>query len=162
MVWNVAAPANVTFKGRVSDEVLAHLYARCRATLFASEEDFGLVPVEAQAAGRPVIAFARGGAGESVIDPRESAAWGRPPTGVTFDRQTPESIVAAVERFETLERDFDPRALRRHAERFSAPRFREELMGEVRAALGLAERELPEVPALPASQARAAEASSRG
>ncbi len=124
------APTHVTFTGRVSDAELADLYARCRALVFPGEEDFGLVPVEAQAAGRPVIAFGRGGARESVRDESGGAA-----TGVWFEAQTPESLIAAVERFEARESEFDPRVIRTHAEQFGAERFRSEILGEIDAAL---------------------------
>ena len=92
------APANVEFIGRVPDAVLAELYARCRALVFTAEEDFGIVPVEAQAAGRPVIAYGRGGACESVL-PRNGAAVNGA-TGIWFEPQTPAALAAAVRRFE--------------------------------------------------------------
>jgi glycosyltransferase involved in cell wall biosynthesis len=88
---------------------------RARAFVFAAEEDFGIVPVEAQACGTPVIAFGRGGATETVIPGV---------TGLLFPEQTVESIRAAV--LEAEARVFDPRVIRRHAEGFSAGRFRRE------------------------------------
>jgi glycosyltransferase involved in cell wall biosynthesis len=116
------APPNVQFLGHVSDARLAELYAKCRALIFPQEEDFGLVALEAQACGRPVIAFARGGATESVVpldDPGGAA-----PTGTWFSAQTPEALAAAVREFEREESRFDPAAIRAHAERFGAARFR--------------------------------------
>jgi glycosyltransferase involved in cell wall biosynthesis len=124
------APARVEFTGRVSDEELARLYARCRALIFPSEEDFGLVPVEAQAAGRPVIAFGRGGARESVVEGGASGG-----TGICFERQTPEDLADAVRRFERVEGDFDPAAIRAHAERFGVERFLDEIRRQIDAAL---------------------------
>ncbi len=121
------APANVEFVGRVSDAELADLYARCRALVFPAEEDFGLVPVEAQAAGRPVIAYGRGGACESVVDADGPGS----ATGVWFEPQTPEGVVRAVRRFESLEDRFDPSAIRRHAERFGYERFAAEIRREI-------------------------------
>jgi len=119
------APARVRFLGRVSDERLAELYARCRALVYPQEEDFGIVPLEAQACGRPVIAFGRGGATETVVPPEDPA--GRSPTGLFFEPQTPAALADAVRRFEAMEDAFRPEAIRRHAEGFSRPRFRREL-----------------------------------
>jgi glycosyltransferase involved in cell wall biosynthesis len=123
------APPGVRFLGRVDDAELADLYARCRALVYPQEEDFGIVPVEAQAAGRPVIALGAGGATETVV-PLDDPA-GRAPTGIWFAPQTPEALAAAVERFEAEERAFDPAAIRAHAERFAAARFRREMLAAV-------------------------------
>jgi glycosyltransferase involved in cell wall biosynthesis len=119
------APTNVRFLGRVSDAELADLYARCRALVYPQEEDFGIVAVEAQAAGRPVICFGAGGATETVIPPGDPA--GRPPTGLWFMPQTPEALASAVRRFEAEQAAFDPAAIRRHAARFAPERFRREI-----------------------------------
>ena len=108
-----AAPGNVTFAGRPTRDELRQLYAGAQALIFPGVEDFGIVPVEAQAAGTPVIAFGGGGALETVLDGR---------TGVFFDRQEPEALCQAVERFEAL--SFDAAAIRAHAEEFSAAKFR--------------------------------------
>lgn len=108
------ASSNIEFVGRVDDETLRELYANCRAYLFPAEEDFGIMPVEAQAAGRPVVAYAAGGALDTVVDGE---------TGVYFHDQTPSSLAAAVERFERM--TFDPERIRRNAERFSAQIFRD-------------------------------------
>ncbi len=127
------APANVTFLGRVSDATLADLYARCLALVHPQEEDLGLVALEVQASGRPVLAYARGGATETVVP--LGAAGGASPTGVWFDEQTPEALEEAVRRFEGSERDFDPRAIRAHAGRFGKERFRREIAAAAREAL---------------------------
>jgi glycosyltransferase involved in cell wall biosynthesis len=121
------APSNVRFAGRVSDAELAKLYAGCRALIYTSDEDFGLVPLEAQACGRPVIALGRGGATESVV-PLDG---GEPPTGIFFETQSPDALVAAIRRFESNEIRFDPQRIRAHAERFSVERFRREMMAEI-------------------------------
>lgn len=131
-----SAPPNVHFTGRVSDDALADLYARCRALIYPQEEDFGLVAVEAQAAGRPVIAFARGGARETVAPHDAGGRSALAPTGVWFDTQTLGAIVSAVQCFERCERDFDSAAIRSRAERFSTARFRAEIVSELANAVG--------------------------
>lgn len=128
-------PRNVELLGRVSETELASLYARCRALVYPQEEDFGIAALEAQACGRPVIAFARGGARETVrplSGPPDSAARA---TGVWFDAQTPDSLAAAIAHFEDAEPWFDAKLIRSHAERFSSARFRDEFQREVQALL---------------------------
>lgn len=110
-----SAPANVTLKGRLGDDALAVEYARARALIFPAEEDFGLIPVEAMASGRPVLALGRGGALETVVEGE---------TGLFFPDQNAASIREAVRRFECVEAGFDPAAIRAHAERFSQSAFR--------------------------------------
>lgn len=107
----VAGP-DTTFVGTVDDATLGRHLRAAEALLFPGEEDFGLVPLEAMASGRPAIAFGRGGALETVIDGA---------TGMLFDEQTPDSLVEAIKRFDTM--SFDPVTLRSHAERFSTQRF---------------------------------------
>jgi glycosyltransferase involved in cell wall biosynthesis len=129
-------PRNVELIGRVSEARLAELYARCRALVYPQEEDFGLAALEAQASGRPVVAFGRGGARETVLPlagPPDTAAHA---TGVWFDAQTPAALAAAIRRFEEAEPHFDAKLIRSHAERFSAARFRDEFAREVQALLG--------------------------
>jgi glycosyltransferase involved in cell wall biosynthesis len=112
------AAKNVELLGRISDDQLAELYASCKALIFPGEEDFGLVPVEAQACGRPVIAFRRGGALESVVEGE---------TGLFFNHQTPEELNTVVADFERHMDRFRPEAARRNAERFSKERFQREM-----------------------------------
>jgi len=102
--------------GRVSDSERDALMSSARALLFPGEEDFGIVPVEAQAAGLPVIAYRVGGASETVIDGR---------TGVLFDQQSSLGLAAAIERFEGLR--LDPGDARENATRFGRERFRAEM-----------------------------------
>lgn len=128
------APSNVHFLGRVSDAKLVELLGSCRALVYPQEEDFGIAAVEAQAAGRPVIAFGRGGAAETVIPLDEARE--RAPTGIWFREARAEALADAVRCFERSEHDFDSKAIRTHAERFAEPRFRRELLGAVRAVLG--------------------------
>ncbi|MBC7253845.1 MAG: glycosyltransferase [Actinobacteria bacterium] len=115
------ARPNVEFLGRVSDAELAELYSHCLALVFPQEEDFGIVPLEAMAAGRPVIAYRAGGALETVMEGE---------TGLFFDRQDPESLAEAVRNFDPG--DFDPRSIRRHAQRFDVSVFKEKFSTLVR------------------------------
>lgn len=108
------AGPTVEFVGQCSFTDLKRYYARARAFLMPGEEDFGIAPVEAMASGRPVIAFASGGATETVI-PHLS--------GLHFDQQTPEALMAAIEEFEATETSFDTEAIRHHAQAFSRERF---------------------------------------
>jgi glycosyltransferase involved in cell wall biosynthesis len=108
------AGKTIEFVGRVSDQGLDHLYAHCRALLFAAEEDFGIVPVEAQAYGRPVIAFGSGGVMESVKSEI---------TGVFFPRQTADSVARAIQDFERIEHHFDPQVIQKHARGFDTSIF---------------------------------------
>ena len=117
------AGPTVQFLGWQPDEVVRDHLRRCRALLFPGEEDFGIVPVEAQACGTPVIAFARGGAGETVIPP----GGGREPTGLLFEEQTPECLAAALEHFEATSSDFRQTTARRQALNFHPQRFADEL-----------------------------------
>jgi glycosyltransferase involved in cell wall biosynthesis len=110
----------IEFVGRVPDQELPALYANCRALLFAADDDFGIVPVEGQSYGRPVIAYGRGGALETVCvaDPNRG-----PDTGVFFAEQTPEAVADGILRFEARESTFSPEAIRKHAQTFAPERF---------------------------------------
>jgi glycosyltransferase involved in cell wall biosynthesis len=123
------APKNVRFLGRVSDAELDALYARCRALVYPQEEDFGMIAVEAQAAGAPVIAFGRGGAVETVVPVGDRA--GRTPTGVHFVAATPASLARGVRDFIEWEPKLDPEAPRANAERFSLENFRSGIRREI-------------------------------
>jgi len=105
-------PPNVRFLGRQPQRFVAEALRGAKALLFPAEEDFGLVPVEAQAAGTPVIAYARGGGSESIVDGV---------TGILFQEQTAASLGAAMDLAEAME--FDPAVLRENAMRFSAAVF---------------------------------------
>jgi glycosyltransferase involved in cell wall biosynthesis len=109
---NPGSDGGVEFLGRVPDEQLRDLYRHAAFTLMTGEEDFGIAPVEAQACGRPVVALAHGGALETVI-PDE--------TGVLVEELSPAAFADGIA--QVLETDFDPAAIRRHAERFSRHRF---------------------------------------
>lgn len=110
-----AAGPNVRILGVQSREVLRDYLRRARAFVFAADEDFGILPVEAQACGTPVIAYGVGGARETVVEGE---------TGIFFGEQTPDALAAGVRRFETV--SLDSAACRANAERFSAARFRAE------------------------------------
>ncbi len=110
------AGPTVEFKGRLPWDDVVELMANCRAFFFPGFEDFGIAPVEAQAAGRPVIAFAGGGALDTVIEGE---------TGLFFREQSAEALINTVEQFEQL--SLNPAAARANAERFSRSRFRREL-----------------------------------
>jgi glycosyltransferase involved in cell wall biosynthesis len=119
------AGPTVHFLGWQTAEKVRHHLRRCRALLFPGEEDFGIVPLEANACGTPVIAYGRGGATESLI----TADGRREPTSLWFDEQTEECLSTALERFEKTAHEFKPAAARRQAERFSTPRFAAEIFG---------------------------------
>jgi glycosyltransferase involved in cell wall biosynthesis len=108
--------SSVEFLGRVGERERDELLSGARALLFAGEEDFGIVPVEAQAAGLPVVAYRVGGAAETVLDGR---------TGVLFDEQSPAGLARAIERFEGLA--LDEAAVRDNAARFGRERFHREM-----------------------------------
>ena len=118
----IAGP-KTEFLGWQSNESIRDHLRRCRALLFPGVEDFGIVPVEAQACGTPVIALGRGGAMETILPPgRKQAA-----TGIWFDEQTVDSLAAGIEACERT--TFDPASLRRHAEQFHTRRFEDAFFG---------------------------------
>jgi glycosyltransferase involved in cell wall biosynthesis len=124
------AGADVRWLGWQPNEQIREAMRQCRALLFPGEEDFGIVPVEAQACGAPVIAFGRGGATETVLPLGQR----REPTGIWFADQTAESLIDALERFERQRGDFSPQAARRQSLFFQEARFEEELfayLGEI-------------------------------
>jgi len=116
------AGPSVEVMGRQPSSVIREKYAHCRALVFPGEEDFGIVPIEAMASGRPVIAYGRGGALETVVEGR---------TGLFFDEQTEESLLAAVQKFEEIEDTFDPAEIRRHASAFDRQVFKAEFKARV-------------------------------
>ncbi len=122
------ARSNVAFLGWQPDEVVADCYSNCRALVFPGEEDFGIVPIEAMASGRPVIAYRRGGALETVVSYHEkSNVEGTAPTGLFFHEPTVESLMEAVERFLRVEREFDPASIRNHALQWDREIFRDKI-----------------------------------
>lgn len=137
-IRRLAGPS-VTVLGPQPFSVLRHHYARCRALIFPGEEDFGMVPVEAMASGRPVVAYGRGGATETVVDGV---------TGVFFSEQTADAIADAEARLSS--RRFEPARIVEHARQFSTERFEREfrdyvdrLMEQGRARPGMRQRPAP-------------------
>jgi glycosyltransferase involved in cell wall biosynthesis len=124
------AGPTVRFLGWQSDDVIRDHYRRAKALLFPGEEDFGIVPVEAQACGCPVIAYGQGGATETVT----------PRSGVFFGEQTVESLTDGLERFEADADTFDPKAARKAALPFRPERYEAELFGFVDEVVGKASR----------------------
>ncbi|MBI5700617.1 glycosyltransferase [Candidatus Saganbacteria bacterium] len=110
------ASANITFLGKVSDQKLKKLLSECRALILTGEEDFGMTPLEAAASGRPTIAYAKGGALETVVDEI---------TGIFFGQQSAESLMKAIEKFDKM--DFDKKTLRAHAEKFDKEIFKDKI-----------------------------------
>ena len=108
------AGINVEFLGHQPRSAVIDYMQRAKAFVFAAEEDFGIVPVEAQGCGTPVIAFGKGGALETVVDGV---------SGVFFDKQTVQSLTNAVMKFETIAQSLDKQAIRINAERFSVETF---------------------------------------
>jgi glycosyltransferase involved in cell wall biosynthesis len=126
-LMKVAGPT-VAFLGFQTDKVVREHYRRCRAFLFPGEEDIGLTPIEAQASGRPVIAYGRGGAVETVggfypgedADPEEA-------TGLFFAEQSADSLMEAILAFEAVAWKFSPALIRAQAERFDVRHFKDQL-----------------------------------
>lgn len=112
----VMAKDNIKFLGRQPDEVIKEYYSKCRAFIFPGEEDFGITPVEAQASGRPVIAYGRGGALETVVEGE---------TGIFFKQQTVESLKEALNKFDKMK--FDKVKIREHAMQFDEDKFKKKI-----------------------------------
>lgn len=108
---------NIIFTGRISDEEVKSYLQRCKALIFCAEEDFGIIPLECQACGRPVIAFGKGGALETILNKK---------TGIFFEKQEVESLIESILEFEKLK--FDTKAIYNHAQKFSKERFKKEIL----------------------------------
>ena len=122
------AGPTVQFLGRTPFHVLKQKMAQCRALIFPGEEDFGIVPVEVMASGRPVIAYGSGGALETVVDGE---------TGILFDEQSVDALIEAVERFERENKTFDRDAIIRHASAFGVDRFKAEMSSVIQEELAV-------------------------
>lgn len=117
---------NIEFIGRVSDEKLAKIYEDSIATIFPQEEDAGIVPLESMAAGRPVIAYAKGGALETVIDGK---------TGVLFYKQTVDDLIKAVRKSQKIK--FGSKVIRHHAEKFDKELFKKKILEYIISKIGI-------------------------
>ncbi|MCJ1962867.1 glycosyltransferase [Novosphingobium mangrovi (ex Hu et al. 2023)] len=131
-----AAP-NVRFTRRLDFTALRAAYARARALVFTGEEDFGMIPVEVMASGRPVIAYGRGGALETVVEGE---------TGLFFRENSAPALNAALTRFESWEAHFVPEAAVRQARRFSPEVFRTRFLETIERAQALGHRPYPAAP----------------
>jgi glycosyltransferase involved in cell wall biosynthesis len=119
------AGPNVTFLGAVDDKTLAEEYARARAVIFTPFLEYGLIPLEANASGTPVIAYGRGGIEETMVPVNRPGVDPSKATAVFFGEQTPDAVIEAVRLFQQSE--FDPQALVRHASQWSVPEFQSKL-----------------------------------
>lgn len=117
------AKSNIKFVGQVSDAELISHYRQAKALIFPQLEDFGLIPLEAQASGTPVIAYAQGGALETVIDQK---------TGLFFKKQTPDSLIDAIRRFEAGKHQIQPSLCLEQASKFSASGFNQQFSDKVK------------------------------
>jgi glycosyltransferase involved in cell wall biosynthesis len=131
------AEANIEFLGWVDDARLAALYASCTALVFPGEEDFGIVPLEAQASGRPVIGYGAGGLLESVVGYDAQDETQNCPTGIFFREPTALSLAEAVESFEGSKDVFDSVMIRRHACGFSRDRFKVQIAAYLKGRLAV-------------------------
>jgi glycosyltransferase involved in cell wall biosynthesis len=122
------ANSSVEFLGALTDEQVREQYAHCRAVLFPGLEDFGIVPVEAHSYGRPVIAYGRGGALETIRGPFAGDDPGDLSNGILFARQSAASLVEAILAFEKAEANFSPVEIARSAIKFSGNRFKSEMI----------------------------------
>jgi glycosyltransferase involved in cell wall biosynthesis len=119
----LAKSNNIIFLGRLNDTDLASYLGRAKAFVFAAEEDFGILPIEAQSCGTPVIAYKKGGVSETVIENL---------TGIFFDEQKVDSIIEAVQKFELFQEKFDPIVIHDHAQKFNAERFKSEFLAFIK------------------------------
>ena len=121
------AGKNITFTGSVNSDQLQALYANCKALIFPQMEDFGLTPLEANASGRPVIAFGQGGVVETMVPYKtDSSAF----TALFFEEQTTNSLNEAIEKFESIEHIVDSRFIRNNAEQFGEKSFMSKMRSE--------------------------------
>ena len=126
------ANSNISFVEKASDEEIAAYLEKCKALIFPGEEDFGIVPLEAQACGKPVIAFGKGGALETVTSLEESP---KNATGIFFHEQSPESLQKAIAFFEKNEDKISPVKCRENAMKFDTPIYQESMKNYINSVL---------------------------
>lgn len=131
----------IEFLGSVDDDKLVRAYGEAKALIFTPELEYGLIPLEASAAGTPVIALGRGGVTETMVPINRAVVTGKTPTAVFYDEQTPESLNAAIEAFEKMA--FDRSALSRHAETYGIDSFKAGLRRQVEDGVSDMKREGP-------------------
>ena len=129
------AGPTIEFLGSVSDDEKHEQFGKCRALLFPGEEDFGIVPVEAQAHGRPVLAFGAGGILETVVDLKTVYLQSEGPTGIFFREQSASAMESAIVTFERNADRFDPETIRTHALQFDRTIFHERIQSFLESAL---------------------------
>lgn len=122
-IKKIATP-NIEILGYQPFDIMKDYLKKAKAFIFAAEEDFGIVPVEAQACGTPVIAYGKGGVRDSVIENK---------TGIFFKNQTPTSLVEAIKQFEAKENSFDLNFIKEHAEKFSVNNFKNKFENYIKA-----------------------------
>lgn len=122
------AKRNITFKSGISSKEMAELYTHCKALIFPQHEDYGITPLEANASGRPVIAYGKGGVLDTMI-PLTIEGDASQATAIFFDKQNPENLAAAIEKFNQV--NFNPKFIRRHAEQFHESKFVENIRNYV-------------------------------
>lgn len=111
------AGRNIEFLGFLEDESLKKYYTECKALIFPQEEDFGIVPLEAMASGRPIIAYKAGGALETIVDGK---------TGVFFEKQEKQFLLDAISRFDKI--NWNPEEIREHAKKFDKEVFKKNIL----------------------------------
>ncbi|MBA65643.1 MAG: glycosyl transferase [Candidatus Marinimicrobia bacterium] len=110
---------NISFLGRINNKLMKKYLSRCRALIFPGIEDFGIIPVECMASGRPVIAFNKGGATETIINKK---------TGLFFDKQSSDSLNQKINDFELIEHKFDPLYIKKHSLNFDKKIFKQKFL----------------------------------
>jgi glycosyltransferase involved in cell wall biosynthesis len=129
------ASANIFFVDNADDNEVVEYLKKCRAVIFPGEEDFGIVPLEAQACGKQVIAFGKGGALETIIGLDHAQATKANATGIFFYEQTPKALQESILLFEKTRNKFDPRKCRDNALRFDRPIYQQSMQNYIQSVI---------------------------